>query len=85
MTLEILNGMTEADKKEHCIKKFIEYFNSFYSIEGIYPIDGLKDSDIREAIEIRAEELPDLDFDGDTIDRELVRDIILRKGYKINY
>jgi hypothetical protein len=60
-------------------KEFKEYFYSFYGVKGIYPIEGLKDIDIIEAIEIRKKNFPDLEFDGDSIDREIVRDIILDK------
>jgi len=61
---------------------FKEYVLSFYGVTGIYPIEGLTDADVELAIQEyikvcanpnRFEEWGD----GDSIDRERVRDIIL--------
>lgn len=64
-------------KNSENIKKFKEYFIDFYDNEnGIYPetLPNLKQYEIDNAIEIKVKSG---NFDGDTIDREAVRDIIL--------
>ena len=62
--------------------EFKEYVLSFYDATGVYPIAGLTESDVEVAIQdylkvctnpTRFEEWGD----GDSLDRERVRDIIL--------
>jgi hypothetical protein len=55
-------------------KQFIEYFREFYGRCGLYPIPFLNDEDIIEGIKKRG-----TDFEGDSIDRELIRDMIMWK------
>ena len=68
---------TETNK----IKNFKEYFLSFYGPnEGIYKDffdDNLKIEEVEKAIKIRLSNMK-LEFDGDSIDREIVRDIIYK-------
>jgi hypothetical protein len=62
--------------------KFIDYCHNFYGPEGIYPM-GATHADIRTAtLELFLD--PDgLDFVGDSVDRELVRDYLIdNMGYK---
>jgi len=56
-------------------KKFLEYFMSFYGPDGIYPMEGLKEQDIQEGVKARGDK-----FEGDSADRELIRDMILDGG-----
>lgn len=60
-------------------KEFIDYFDSFYGPNGIYPI-GFKytTKQIRLCIELRGEQ-----FDGDSFDREAIRDILLVVNNKL--
>lgn len=57
------------------MEEFIEYVMSFYAKDGIYDI-GATRREVELAIGIRLgrTEIP---FDGDSIDREMIRDIIL--------
>ncbi len=60
------------------LKEFKEYFLSFYGKDGLYSDTFKKiptDGEINKAIEIRLRGAPA--WDGDTLDRELVRDILL--------
>ena len=57
------------------MQEFIEYVLSFYGAGGLYDINASVD-EVKKAIRIRLLN-DDLPFDGDTVDRELVRDIIL--------
>ena len=58
------------------MKEFIEYVLSFYGKDGIYDI-GATENDVKVALNIRIKTRSDIPFDGDSVDRELVRDIIL--------
>jgi hypothetical protein len=57
-------------------RKFIEYFRTFYGASGLYPIKRLKDEDIIKGIRARGR-----NFDGDSIDRETIRDMIIYKDF----
>jgi len=64
------------------LKEIIEFRNyvlSFYAYDGIYPINGLTVSIVESAIENLINQYDEfgINFYGDTIDRERVRDIIL--------
>ena len=64
------------------IVEFVEYMLDFYGPNGIYDI-GCTEQEAREALPIRLLERADLEFDGDTIDREICEHIIvhnLRQG-----
>lgn len=55
---------------------FIDYCLDFYGSGGIYDY-GFHFSEVCEGIIKRFQYKPSLDFDGDTVDRELVRDMVL--------
>ncbi len=65
---------------EHPQKEFIDYVFDFYGKDGIYDMNATKDQ-IATATNIRLKNLKyaKLPFDGDTIDREIVRDILIEK------
>ena len=56
---------------------FVEYLLDFYGDGGIYDF-GVTEKDILIATGIRMNERPDLPFEGDSMDREIVRDIMER-------
>lgn len=58
------------------ISDFISYCLSFYGHGEIYD-HGITEAEIRKALDIRLERYPHIGFDGDTLDREKVRDIVL--------
>lgn len=60
------------------IKEFKKYFWSFYGKTGLYPntLQGLTSLEFHNALDTRLANKA-LEFDGDTFDREIVRDIIL--------
>jgi len=62
------------------MRKFIKYFRQFYDADGLYPMCNLEDKDIIKGVKIRLQKHPDMPFDGDSADREIVRDIVL--GWK---
>lgn len=53
-------------------KAFIKYFFEFYGPKGLYPIKGLTKRHVELGIELRGK-----NFEGDSIDREAIRDIVL--------
>ena len=60
-------------------KTFTEYFLSFYDEKkGIYPIKGLTTEDVQEGIKTHIA-TSEIEFIGDSVDREAIRDIILKK------
>jgi len=60
------------------LDKFVAYCMGFYGKDGIYPIKGIKPEMIRDAVGELA--LTDHNFGGgDTMDREKVRDVILKE------
>tara|TARA_R110000823_G_scaffold3818_1_gene14479 strand:- start:163 stop:486 length:324 start_codon:yes stop_codon:yes gene_type:complete len=68
----------ENDKK---ISDFVDYVNQFYGKDGIYaeeffPPNGATPAEIVLAVKIKLLMNIDLPFDGDSMDREIVRDII---------
>lgn len=58
------------------MKEFVEYVLGFYGENGIYDMGATKE-EILVATGIRIERKKDIPFQGDTLDREMVRDIIL--------
>jgi hypothetical protein len=60
---------------EECIEEFKVYCSSFYGPGGIWDMSAT-DEEIDKATKVRLL-LKGVPFDGDSIDRELVRDIIL--------
>jgi hypothetical protein len=60
------------------ITEFVEYVLSFYGTGGIYDF-GATEADVRGALEERIRTASaDCPFEGDSVDRELVRDIMLK-------
>jgi hypothetical protein len=57
------------------IKDFVKYVLDFYGIGGLYDYKFTKE-EVEKAIKIRIE-TNDIPFDADSVDRELVRDIVL--------
>ena len=58
-------------------KGFHDYIKSFYGSGGIYDYD-FSDDEIQQGIRLRLETRKDFEFQGDTVDREITRDIILK-------
>lgn len=62
--------------------EFVKYVLDFYGVGGLYDF-GADDyssataEDVEKALDIRLERHKDVWFDGDSFDRELVRDIML--------
>ena len=73
---ELQSGVAKVERRE--LKKFIKYFMGFYNEEdGIYPIEGLTERDVIKGVEKLFKKDRDYEFEGDSLDREKVRDIIL--------
>ena len=75
--------MTVTFSKEF-INDFIGYVMSFYGSDGIYPM-GANRTIVRKATNdvIRICKIKGQSFCGDSIDRELVRDLLIDK-YKLS-
>lgn len=58
-------------------KGFHDYIKSFYGSGGIYDYN-FTDDEIQQGIHLRLETRKDFEFQGDTADREITRDIILK-------
>jgi len=58
------------------MKEFVKYMLDFYGVGGIYDI-GASNEEILVATGIRIERHKDIEFEGDSLDREKIRDIIL--------
>lgn len=74
MVTVIMIERKERDMNEF---DFETYVLQFYGKGGIYDYGFLR-QDVRQALKIRMEKFPEIDFDGDSFDRELVRDIVLK-------
>ena len=61
---------------------FIDYVLDFYGKGGIYDFGATKQMIITATTE-RMQKFPDTPFDADSVDRELIRDIML--GYEGAY
>jgi hypothetical protein len=60
-------------------KDFVEYVMSFYGAGGLYQEffgTGVSESEVKKALRIRKKNKK-FTFDGDSMDREIVRDIML--------
>lgn len=64
------------------MKEFVDYVLSFYGKGGLYDI-GATEEDVKIALNIRLKTRQDIEFDGDSFDREIVRDIILAMKEKV--
>jgi len=75
--------MTVTFSKEF-INDFIGYVMSFYGPDGLYPM-GANRTIVRKATNdiIRISKIKGREFCGDSIDRELVRDLLIDK-YKLS-
>ena len=56
--------------------EFVKYVLSFYGVGGLYDFGAVAE-DVEKALDIRLERHKDVWFDGDSFDREIVRDIML--------
>ena len=56
------------------LKKFIDYCMSFYGPQGLYPM-GMTPDEIQKAVRLM-DLVGNLELEGDSIDRERVRDIV---------
>jgi hypothetical protein len=61
-------------------RDFVAYFNNFYGVNGIYSSGrDISGEDIGYALELLKKQRPAHNFEGDSFDRELIRDIIFSK------
>ena len=58
------------------VRDFVEYALDFYGHGMICDINATE-TEVLRALCVRLVNRPDLEFDGDSFDREMVRDIIL--------
>jgi hypothetical protein len=60
------------------LNNFVEYFNSFYGVDGIYSHNrNYTLEDIVVAMDLLFQRKPEYVFEGDSVDRELLRDMML--------
>jgi hypothetical protein len=66
---------------EKMIQEFVDYMLSFYGNEGIYQWVDMKEMEVLDAMVVYFERIRDSDWmewgNGDSLDRERVRDIVL--------
>ena len=60
---------------------FIDYCMSFYGKGGLNDL-GATEKMIENALAIRLKKYSDIPFDGDSVDREFIRDIMIEQGNK---
>ena len=72
--------MTATTLSKELINDFIDYTLTFYGPDGIYPM-GANRTVVRNATNdiIKIAEIKGEEFCGDSIDRELVRDLLISK------
>ena len=64
------------------LKKFSDYCMSFYGPQGLYPM-GMTPDEIQKAVRLM-DLVGNLELEGDSIDRERVRDIVrVMRGEKL--
>ena len=81
MTIGILFQPAKIENNE--ILDFVEYVDSFYNpVTGVFPIKGATVKAITEAVKTYIGEASTWG-DGDSVDRERVRDIIIKNGGEI--
>lgn len=73
--------MKKYDMAQTEVNRFVDYALSFYGPGRVYGMGATKE-EITEALEVRLQRYPDTPFCGDSLDRELVRDIIMEKREK---
>jgi hypothetical protein len=74
----------QAFETYQTVQTFIDYVLSFYGpqqIYGEYFDHNLKREEVLEAVKLRLEN-ETTPFDGDSVDREIVRDLMLKKRGK---
>ena len=73
--------MTATAFSKEFINDFVDYVMSFYGAGELYPIKGINRTLIRKATNdvMRIAKLKGEEFCGDSIDRELVRDLLISK------
>lgn len=59
------------------MKEFVDYVMSFYGDGGLYDMKATRE-EVWNALAIRLDTI-DFSFDGDSLDRERVRDIIIKE------
>jgi hypothetical protein len=76
--------MTATTLSKELINDFVDYVMSFYGSDGIYPM-GANRTVVRKATNdiIKIARIKGEEFCGDSIDRELVRDLLISK-YNLN-
>jgi hypothetical protein len=72
--------MTATTLSKELINDFVDYVMSFYGSDGIYPM-GANRTVVRKATNdiIKIARIKGEEFCGDSIDRELVRDLLISK------
>ena len=72
--------MTATTLSKELINDFIDYTLTFYGPDGIYPM-GANRTVVRNAINdiIKIARIKGEEFCGDSIDRELARDLLISK------
>jgi hypothetical protein len=58
------------------MQEFVNYVLSFYGLGGMYSEYKFRESEVKKAIKIHKRN-KDVEFIGDSVDREMVRDIVL--------
>lgn len=56
--------------------EFVNYVLDFYGVGGLYDFGAVAE-EVEKALDIRLERHKEVWFDGDSFDREVVRDIML--------
>jgi len=57
--------------------EFLSYFNSFYGVDGLYSCGrDISSVEVCHAVAVLLQEREGHSFEGDTIDREFIRDIM---------
>jgi len=73
--------MREANMSEKILKEFIDYCKGFYfGDDAIYPLKNVSHLDFVHACNLVARRT-DVEFVGDSFDRERVRDILESVGF----
>ena len=82
---QLSTEMTATTLSKELINDFVDYVMSFYGAGELYPIKGINRTLIRKATNdvMRIAKLKGEEFCGDSIDRELVRDLLISK-YNLN-
>jgi len=75
-----------TSKHFEILNEFVPYFNSFYGLKGIYSHGrDYEAKDICKAMCVLFIQKPDHKFEGDTVDREMLRDIMLTSATMLKH